>query len=139
MITHKDCLAKYGEPSNRNKFMVLWDVPSNIETGVIPNRLFCNTDLVAPLTRVFTDIVNAKLHEELLTFDGCFNIRKSRGLSIPSLHSWGVAVDFDAFRNQLGAEPKMNPKIVEIFEVHGFDWGGRWKRKDGMHFQLRTI
>lgn len=139
MITHKDCLAKYGEPSDRNKFMVVWDVPSKIEVGIIPNRLFCNIDLVAPLTRVFTDLVNSRLHEKLLTFDGCFNIRKSRGLSIPSLHSWGVAVDFDAFRNQLGAEPQMDPKIVEIFEVHGFDWGGRWKRKDGMHFQLRAI
>ena len=29
------------------------------------------------------------------------------------------------------------PEIVEIFEKHGFIWGGRWFHYDTMHFEYR--
>ena len=77
--------------------------------------------------------------DELKTWDGCFNIRKKRGLSSMSLHSWGLAVDVNAFENGLGQNPKLSKEFVECFTSSGFEWGGFWKKKDGMHFQLAKI
>jgi hypothetical protein len=121
--------------------MVLWDVPKELEIGIIPKRLYCNRDLIEPATAAFTKLIQTGAVRELMTFDGCFNIRKMRGLQSMSLHSWGVALDFDAFRNQLGKTPTMSHRVADCFVSSGFDWGGLWqgKRCDGMHFQLAKI
>lgn len=139
MVTSKQCLRKYGEPSASNPHMVLWDVPTNLEIGVIPKRIYCNKDLVGPLQRAFQNLITTGHVNELKTWDGCFNIRKKRGLTSMSLHSWGVAVDVNAFENGLGREPKLSAGFVKCFTDAGFHWGGTWTRKDGMHFQLATI
>lgn len=119
--------------------MVLWDVPSELEIGVIPKRIYCNKDMVVPLTWAFSKLIKTGAVNELKTWDGCFNIRKKRGLTSMSLHSWGLAVDVNAFENGLNQVPKLSKEFVECFTSSGFDWGGTWKRKDGMHFQLKEI
>jgi len=138
MVTPKQCLAKYGNPTNEHN-MILWDVPYELEIGVIPKRLYCNKDIVKPLTEAFMNLIGRDKVDELKTFDGCFNIRKQRGASSPSLHSWGIAIDVNAAWNGLGKEPVLSPEFVKCFTDAGFDWGGVWKRKDGMHFQLSNI
>lgn len=139
MVTAKDCLRKYGKPSTNNPWLVLWDVPPELEIGVLPNRLYCNKDMVQPLSQAFKNIIDRGLLDQVKTFDGCFNIRKIRGLISMSLHSWAIAIDINATWNQLGKEPTMIPELVACFTDAGFDWGGRFKRKDGMHFQLAVI
>lgn len=139
MVTSNDCLKKYGMPAVDNPFMTLFDVPPYLEVDMLPNKIWCNRDLIEPLTLAFTNIVDRNLVKEIVTWDGCFNIRTKRGLKSMSLHSWGIAVDINAFENQLGVEPKMSKELVACFEDAGFSWGGRWKRKDGMHFQLSKI
>lgn len=139
MVTSKQCSLKYGEPSVKNKWLTLWDVPAELEIGIIPKRIYCNKDMVAPLTQAFKNLIDRNFVKELKTWDGCFNIRKKRGLSSMSLHSWGIAVDLNAFENGLGTEPKLSKGFVKCFTDAGFDWGGIWTRKDGMHFQLSKI
>ena len=57
-----------------------------------------------------------------------------------SLHSWGIAIDVNAFENGLGKEPKLSKKFVKCFTDNGWDWGGLWvSRPDGMHFQLSKL
>ncbi len=56
-----------------------------------------------------------------------------------SLHSWAIAFDVNAFENQLNQQPKLSAGFVKCFTDVGFDWGGTWTRKDGMHFQLSKI
>jgi hypothetical protein len=34
---------------------------------------------------------------------------------------------------------KLSPGFVKCFTDNGFEWGGTWKRKDPMHFQLAEI
>lgn len=142
MVTSLQCNKKYGDPTdpkNEVKYMTLWDVPTELEIGVIPKRIYCNKDLVEPLRKAFKNLIDRKFVEELKTWDGCFNIRKKRGLSSMSLHSWGLAVDVNAAWNGLGKEPKLSAGFVKCFTDAGFDWGGVWRRKDGMHFQISIL
>jgi len=138
MVTSKDCLLKYGA-AETEKHMVLWDVPSELEIGVIPKRLYCNKDLVAPLSQAFKNLIESNCVSELKTWDGCFNIRKMRGLKSMSLHSWGIAIDVNAAWNGLNKKPVLSKAFVQCFKDAGFDWGGDWQRLDGMHFQLAKI
>lgn len=139
MVTSQQALKKYGTPSPSNPNLVLWDVPAELEIGVIPKRIYCNKDMVAPLTAAFKALIATGCVTELKTWDGCFNIRKKRGLSSMSLHSWAIAIDVNAFENGLGQTPKLSKLFVSCFTNNGFDWGGTWTRKDGMHFQLSKI
>ena len=80
---------------------------------------------------------------------GTFNWRSIKGTSRRSLHSFAVAVDVgvpsaDYWRwnrpGPDGAIPyknRMPLEIVEIFERHGFVWGGKWYHYDTMHFEYR--
>lgn len=150
MIYPADCQKKYGNPyKDELKYMVLWDVPTDLELGVIPNRLYCNMDMVKPLAKVFRKIIDRGCLNEstpglrpgdiLITWDGCFNIRKMKGSDSLSLHSWGVAVDINAAWNGFGVKPTMGGVLVSCFTEEGFDWGGKWSKPDGMHFQLSKI
>ena len=139
MLTPEICFNKYGDPT-KERNMILWDVPDHLEIGVIPKRLYCNKDIIKPLEAAFVRLIETGFVKELKTFDGCFNIRFQRGsLSKASLHSWGVAIDVNAAWNGLGVEPKLSSGFVKCFTDSGFEWGGTWRRKDGMHFQLKSI
>jgi len=142
MVTSAQCLKKWGNPTlveNELKYMTVWDVPVHLELGVIPKKLYCNKAIINPLIVAFTNIIERDLIKELKTWDGCFNVRRKRGLKSLSLHSWGIAIDINASWNGLDKEPTMSPELVKCFTDAGFDWGGTWKRKDGMHFQLKSI
>jgi hypothetical protein len=138
MVTSAQALKKYGDPT-LEKSMVLWDVPTELEIGVIPKKIYCNKDMIAPLTAAFKNLISRGFVKELKTWDGCFNIRKKRGLASMSLHSWGIAIDVNAAWNGLNKVPVLSAGFVKCFTDAGFDWGGTWKRKDGMHFQLKNI
>ena len=138
MVTSAQALKKYGDPV-KELGMVLWDVPTELEIGVLPKRLYCNRDMVVPLTKAFKNLITTGYVKELKTFDGCFNIRKKRGLSSMSLHAWGLAIDINAAWNRLGKVPTLSKGVVKCFIDAGFEWGGTWTRKDGMHFQLSKI
>lgn len=142
MVTSAQCLKKWGNPTlveNELKYMTVWDIPVHLELGVIPKKLYCNKAIINPLIVAFTNIIERDLIKELKTWDGCFNVRRKRGLKSLSLHSWGIAIDINAAWNGLDKEPTMSSELVKCFTDAGFDWGGTWKRKDGMHFQLKNI
>lgn len=143
MITSQQCLAKYGEPTPEmeRRHMVLWDVPDDINKAIpaIPNKIYCHKLMVVPLEKAFRNLISSGIAAELKTWDGCFNIRKKRGLSSMSLHSWGLAIDVNAAWNQLNMKPTLSAKFVKSFTDAGFEWGGTWTRLDGMHFQLKSL
>lgn len=154
MVSSQDCVAKYGSPVDdqatpnvneqtafEKKWMTLYVVPDAIRAIIpaLPSKIYCNKDLVGPLKKAFQNICDRKLGHEIKTWDGCFCIRNKRGLSSLSLHSWAIAIDINATWNGLGKVPTMSPELVKCFTDAGFEWGGTWKRLDGMHFQLANI
>jgi hypothetical protein len=148
MVTSAQALKKYGDP-NLQRAMVMWDVPGYMEIGVIPKRIYCNRDMIEPLSKAFHNLIQTGHVSELKTWDGCFNIRKKRGLSSMSLHSWGIAVDLNQSDNQLGktydqliteGKKPFTEGFLQCFRNAGFDCGGDWKsRPDRMHFQLSKL
>lgn len=157
-MTSRDAYLKYGLDSKEieRKYMTLWDVPTELEIGVIPKKIYCNKALIQPLTDVFKELIQTGFVLELKTWDGCYNPRPQRGYEkqfqqymimkqydlaakYVSMHWFGIAVDVNAAWNGLGKTPTLSPEFVTIWKKHGFDWGGDWKRLDGMHFQLSTF
>lgn len=140
MVTSTDCIRRFGSPRNE-KDLVLWNVPQYIIECIptIPGRIYCNKQMIVPLEVAFLNVIDRGLTDQIKTWDGCFNIRNARGLGSWSLHSWAIAIDINAAWNRLGREPKMSPELVKCFTDAGFDWGGYWNRKDGMHFQLKYL
>jgi len=80
---------------------------------------------------------------------GTFNWRNIAGTNRLSAHSFGAAIDINSkyatYWRWVGGKPGRVPRyqskipleIVEIFERHGFIWGGRWYHFDTMHFEYR--
>ena len=66
---------------------------------------------------------------------GVYADRAVRGGSRLSTHAYAAAIDFNPETNALGTDGEMHLAVVETFEELGFTWGGRWARKDPMHFQ----
>ena len=138
MITGKQALVKFGDPVKEFN-LILWDVPSNLEIGVIPKKIYCNKVMVEPLTKAVTNLIHSGCVSELISWDGCFNIRPKHSADSPSLHSWALAVDLNAGRNRYGMKPTLSPQFVKCFTDACFDWGGYWSTPDGMHFQISKI
>lgn len=80
---------------------------------------------------------------------GTFKWRNIAGTKRLSVHSFAAAIDLNIkyanyWRWSLGKSGKIKPyknkiptKIIEIFEKHGFIWGGKWHHYDTMHFEYR--
>ena len=79
-------------------------------------------------------------------FGGCLNVRKMRGGSAYSMHSWGIAIDFDPERNQLKwgrdrarlAKPDCE-EFWRIWESAGWLSLGRARNFDWMHVQAARL
>ena len=69
---------------------------------------------------------------------GCFNPRHQRhNRRRPlSYHTWAVAVDINHRNNMPGTDGDMPDDFVRSFISVGWEWGGSWRWRDPMHFQL---
>jgi hypothetical protein len=74
---------------------------------------------------------------------GAFNCRVVKDTGKRSMHAYGAAIDLNtAFSDYWlwrkgGYRNRIPYEIVEIFERHGFIWGGKWGHFDTMHFEYR--
>jgi hypothetical protein len=83
---------------------------------------------------------------------GTYNCRPIAGTNRMSAHGHGIAIDLSTTatdywlwnvgktQDMHGAIPYRNKipmEIVDIFEKHGFIWGGKWYHYDTMHFEYR--
>lgn len=104
--------------------------------GQMAHSMRVHPDVADDFRNALRSIFRESLWPEMKTFGGAFCVRQKRSNGGEfSTHSWGLAADFDVLNNQMGAKPRMNLGIVQIFEAAGFTWGGRWRPADGMHVQ----
>jgi hypothetical protein len=135
-------VIKNGKWADEEDHCVLMAVPDalmrvmiNSASHLPTHHIYANKDMAGPLARVFQKIVDRDLLHEVMTFDGCLEVRDVRGQpGHPSAHSYALAIDLNAVYNPLGRTPTMAPEIVECFKEEGFAWGGDFNRRDGMHF-----
>jgi hypothetical protein len=155
MITSKAAIAKYGDPTINNikweqKNMVMKSLHPVIHMSnpVIPAAIYVNKDFGVDVDVWLYELHSQGLLSEIKTWDGCFNIRKKRGINALSLHAFGLAVDINAAHNPLGLTREQaiakglrpfSPRFIEVsrkFMECGADWVNR---KDGMHFQKKSL
>jgi len=105
-----------------------------------------NENASAQLQKVSNEL--DQLPEEYMKYlvhtDGTYFFRKVAGVNRLSAHSYGIAIDLDTKYSRYWQWDKTHnyhnefPKeIIDIFEKHGFVWGGRWYHYDTMHFEYR--
>lgn len=80
---------------------------------------------------------------------GVFSCRAVKDTGRPSMHAYAAAIDLNLkvsdywlWQTAKGGgnipyKNRMPQDIVDIFEKHGFIWGGKWYHYDTMHFEYR--
>ena len=103
------------------------------------------------LRAVARDLAKEPSLKQYLKSSGSFYWRQVRGAKRLSAHSYGMTIDVGVkgsdywqWRNpgkgendRIKYSNHMPHRLVEIFESHGFIWGGRWYHYDTMHFEFR--
>ena len=109
-------------------------------------------DVDKHLMAISTELDEHPEWKDYLHSTGTFNWRKVRSAKDRlSSHSFGIAIDLNTkYSNywqwdckciteniDLTYKNKIPQGIIDIFEKHGFIWGGKWYHYDTMHFEYR--
>lgn len=92
-----------------------------------------------------------ELKKYLIDIGGTFAWRNIAGTHRPSMHSFGMTIDINTTysdywqwnchctseESTVNYRNKIPQLIVDVFEKHGFIWGGKWYHYDTMHFEYR--
>lgn len=126
--------------------MVLaWNKSQSIKTITLHQKCASSAE------RAFAKVKQEYSAEQIVSlglnlFGGSLNVRKMRGGSAWSMHSWGIAIDFDPERNQLkwgrdkarlGKQDAV--KFWKAWEDEGWVSLGRAKNYDWMHVQAARV
>lgn len=148
----KSCMAFYGGVGLHQTALTLpynmriaWDKNKTI------NKITVHEKVHDSAKRCFQRIAdaydeNARKTIGIDLFGGSLNVRKMRGGNSYSMHSWGIAIDFDPERNQLKwgrDKARLAKKDAETFwriwEDEGWVALGRARNFDWMHVQAARL
>jgi peptidoglycan hydrolase-like protein with peptidoglycan-binding domain len=120
------------------------------DKGVVVKKISCHQKVAKSLYTILENVQKiygkdiSKLNLDL--FGGCVNVRRMRGGSAWSIHSWGAAIDVDPDNNQLkwGKDKAAFGKPVykdflDAFEAEGWVSLLRARNFDGMHMQAALL
>lgn len=115
--------------------------------GATVTRVAVHRRAAPCLAEAFEQIHAAGLWRFLAPYGGGYSFRLIGGSTVMSMHSLGLALDFDpagnardmpADQSRFGMSGE-GRAVVRLFELYGWYWGGRFqKRPDAMHFQFAT-
>lgn len=150
--TQSELRKFFGEPG---KHQTRCQLPFVMELAWDPKTkltsFMCHELVKEPFERIFAAAlahygIEALEKMGIAKFGGCLNVRRMRGGSSMSLHSWGIAVDLDPARNQFRwtaaqavfSGPEYEP-WWQIVESEGMVSLGRERNFDWMHFQAARL
>ena len=147
-----DCMSYYGKVGTNQdtcnlpfEMVLAWDTKSKLKS------YSCHRLVKEPMERIWQRTFDfygyEKMKELHLTyFGGCLNVRKMRGGSSWSMHSWGIAVDIDPDRNDLHTpwkDAQMSKPDYKKFVQFWYDEGainlGLEADMDSMHYQFARL
>lgn len=143
--------ARYGKIEKNDAGKLLWrderlwmqiiEIPRvahyivNTASGNPWRSVYINKDMAKPLVDTIELLHIKGLLREVRAFDGAFNIRLVRGNStLHSIHSWGLAFDWNAATNKLGCQPTWSKAFLDTMRQMGWCIGAEFSRRDPMHF-----
>lgn len=148
----EDLIDSYGQV-NTNQTRIDLPYPHRLswKKRTVIHRFSCHEKVHDSLKRVLTRVFEHYGLEEIrrLRLDiwgGCLNVRKMRGGNRYSMHSWGIAVDYDPEHNQLKwgrdrasfARPEYD-MWWRYWEEEGWVSLGRQRNFDWMHVQAARL
>jgi len=140
-------LKMYGDCRNGDVTGHLKAVPWPIGNSVLMTEINGVADALAAVSRELATLP-ADMTKFLAPNGGTYACRTIAGTDRLSLHAFGAAIDInprfgDYWRWQRFAEGELvwrnriPLRIVDLFERHGFIWGGKWYHFDTLHFEYR--
>lgn len=148
----KDCVKFFGPPG-KNQTRLSFPYPMRLAWSkrTIVRSTLCHEKVHDAAQRIFARVLDHYGETRIRTlgldlFGGCLNVRKMRGGSAWSMHSWGIAFDFDPERNQLRwskdraqmAKPDYDTWF-DLWEEEGAISLGRLRDYDRMHVQFARL
>ncbi len=142
----------YGAPGENQtrveipyKLKLAWDTATELSSFTCHNKVANSVHSIFEKTLKSYGIRDIrKLRLDL--FGGCLNVRRVRGGSAWSIHSWGAAIDLDPDRNQLkwGRDKasfarKEYDEFWRIVQSEGWVSLGLERNYDWMHFQAAYL
>lgn len=147
-----DAPGFYGAPGQNLKrlhlpFPVLlaWDKDTVIRSFYVHEKVHDSAERAfRKIAEVYSAAERRALGIDL--YGGCLNVRKKRGGSTLSMHSWAIAIDFDPARNRLRwskdrarlADQDAEP-FWQAWEDEGWVSLGRERGYDFMHVQAARL
>lgn len=148
----KELVKFYGEPGKNQTYLhvpyphrLAWKLETDL------TRFQCHEKVHDSLLRVLKRVASAYSLEQIreLRLDrwgGCLNVRKMRGGTKMSMHSWGIALDYDPSNNRLKwgrdragfARPEYDT-WWKLWEEEGWISLGRHRNFDWMHVQAARL
>lgn len=147
-----ELVAYYGEVnSHQTRLQLPYPHKLAWNTRKVINSYYCHEKVHDSLQRVLTKVYQHYGPDRITALNldlwgGCLNVRKMRGGSRYSMHSWGIAVDYDPEHNQYRwgrdraafARPEYD-EWWRCWESEGWVSLGRLRNFDWMHIQAAKL
>lgn len=147
-----DCMAYYGPVgTSQTSVEIPFDMFLAWEKGTRVRKITVHQKVAASAQHCFNRIGEVYTAAErkalgIDLFGGSLNVRKMRGGNAYSMHSWGIAIDFDPERNGLNVH-KPQARLSHddavpfwvIWESQGWLSLGRTRNFDWMHIQAARL
>lgn len=148
----RDCVSFYGPVgTNQTQIEIPYDMVLAWDRSARVRKMTLHKKVADSAKRVLENVATIYTPQEraglgLDVFGGSLNVRRMRGGSAYSMHSWGIALDFDPERNQLtwkSPVARLSHRDAvpfwEAWEAEGWLSLGRAKNFDWMHIQAARL